>query len=660
MKDKAHVGIAQQNTQAFGANRKRTFLFVTRLCAALVSHELLSAMVLGAPSNTGPELLTDYRFTYNTTDTYVDRVCRRAPVLLDPSAALPCRIVDRNCVVDDPCARPDPVERLLNTAPCPPVSNPTLICLFGIRAKLECPEKFEILRKCFLSPNKTIYDLKNQTESCHLKRACGQWLRACPNELSRLSDVFVNCAAPQNPVTEIVPTHSTNNVPTVDRSTDMPTHSTNNVPNVDRSTDMPGRTTYPTDLDNATHPTHDVPDPEPAAILLFWRIAGIFLPVCLIFTLFVFCKRRDSRRKKKWMPMNKRTSGLDQTPNHTFVDVFAEIAPEDRDVETTPFLADGPVATGETVVFIQDTGNHLESKAETEKHGISTVVPQKNVSAESKYVPQEHTPCSVDTQKTTEKSELISPISPEISVSKTETENDLEKSTEDIQTNETSGTTSVDAKINNLRLSDTDLGETNLETENPGIPQNKSVPVNTDHEETNLETEKQKTPTDPQKSTVPESTDVPHISNRCSVDTQKTTGKSVLISPISPEISVSKTETENDLEKSTEDIQTDETSGTTSVDAKINNLRLSDTDLEGTNLETENPGIPQNKSVPVNTDHEETNLETEKQKTPTDPQNSTVPESKDVPHISNRCSVDNQEQPKTGYFLGQSLQEFQF
>ncbi|XP_033735444.1 uncharacterized protein LOC117323979 [Pecten maximus] len=243
-------------------------VFVTRLLALLLSP---STMVLGAPSTDGLGSSTKYRFTYNTTDIFVDRVCRRVPVLLDPSAEPLCRIVDMNCIVEDPCKHPDPVERLLSIAPCPPVWEPSLVCSKDIGSNLECKEKLSILQKCFLSPNRPLYNLTTRQESCKLKSACGLWFKRCSEEFSRLTDVFVNCS-----------------------TTDDVTKSIHLPGNMPSTTDL-------NDMDNATHPTYHtvrtanmVPGREEKTnkMNIIPIVVGILVPLSSMCLVFLICRTK--------------------------------------------------------------------------------------------------------------------------------------------------------------------------------------------------------------------------------------------------------------------------------------------------------------------------------------------------------------------------------
>lgn len=152
--------------------------------------QIFVAIVLTAAPSDGRH---DDGVPYNTSDVYVVRVCSRAPVLLDPGEPERCRIVDRGCIVDEPCSGPDVLDGLLRTVPCPPSWKPSLICLPDSRMPptLNCTEKLTVLRSCFLSPNYT-YDLTS-VESCALKRQCGTWLEGCRDGVSDLNDVFWKC-----------------------------------------------------------------------------------------------------------------------------------------------------------------------------------------------------------------------------------------------------------------------------------------------------------------------------------------------------------------------------------------------------------------------------------------------------------------------------------
>ncbi|XP_060068936.1 uncharacterized protein DDB_G0287625-like [Ylistrum balloti] len=314
----------------------KTLVFVIRLCTLLVFHLLLSVMVTSAPSGS----TVDYRFSYNTSDFYVDRVCRRVPVLLDPSVDPPCRIVDVDCIVEDPCVRPDPVDRLLGIAPCPPVWNPALVCSPDVGTKLQCTEKFMILLKCFRSPNKTVYDLSSRKESCKLQNACGVWLKTCPDEYSRLSDVFVSCSE-----TEIGTTNTHYDDTTI----------------ITLSRSMPQVTD--SIVDNTTNDTYHVVRKTPLLVdheidsSVIWNYfmipAGILAPMLSMFIIVLICRKIQKRKRYQVSDRRNRDEHVSGS-----VTVITEVPSE-----TSPFLyvrpSENPESTSyqdamENIPFIDD------------------------------------------------------------------------------------------------------------------------------------------------------------------------------------------------------------------------------------------------------------------------------------------------------------------
>lgn len=244
---------------------------------------LQSTITLCAPSGGNLESLNNYGFTYNTSDVYIDRVCRRVPVLLDPSVKPPCRLADRNCIVENPCVQPDPVERLLNIVPCPPVWEPALVCSSDAASRLNCSEKYSVLRKCFLSSDRPFYYLDTRKESCKLKSACGLWLKSCPVEFLRLRSLFVNCSSKDDTTTITYPPSTTYTGDTPDTTYQEYTGG-----NTDNATDHVVRT------------AHLLPEREPTVDLIVIPVfVGILVPLLSIGIIILICRRLEISKSEK-------------------------------------------------------------------------------------------------------------------------------------------------------------------------------------------------------------------------------------------------------------------------------------------------------------------------------------------------------------------------